>query len=56
MQLLHNLIHMNCLDNVAGSIISKFADDTIIGKLVKSDLDGIDLKADLDWMNKWTNS
>ena len=49
------LIYINDLDSGISSDVSKFADDTKIGKLIRSDSDVIDLQADLDKMSEWTN-
>ena len=49
------LIYINDLDNGISSDVSKFADDTKVGRLIRSDADVIALQADLDRMKEWTD-
>ena len=49
------LIYINDLDSGISSDVSKFADDTKIGRVIKSDTDVIALQTDLDKMNEWSN-
>ena len=49
------LIYINDLDSEISSDVSKFADDTKIGRLIRSESDVIALQADLDRMKEWTN-
>ena len=48
------LIYINDLDSGISSDISKFADDTKIGRVIRSDLDVFALQTDLDRMNEWS--
>ena len=48
------LIYINDLDNVVNSDISKFADDTKIGRRINSHQDSDQLQRDLDKMHEWT--
>ena len=53
--LLGSLLFLICTNDVDGGInsdINKLADDTKIGRLIRSDSDAIALQADLDRMNK----
>ena len=43
------------MDREVSSDASKFADDTKIGRLIRSDSDVIALQEDLDRMNEWSN-
>ena len=49
------LIYINDLDSGISSDVSKFADDTKIGRVIRSDSDVIALQSDLDKMNEWSN-
>ena len=49
------LIYINDLDSGISSDVSKFADDTKIGRVIRSDTDVIALQTDLDKMNEWSN-
>ena len=46
------LIHINDLDNGISSDISKFADDSKIGRIIRSESDVKDLQGDLDRLNE----
>ena len=50
------LIYINDLDSGISSDISKFADDTKIGRVIRSDLDVFALQTDLDRMNEWSKT
>ncbi len=51
------IIYINDLDSGISSEISKFADDTKIGKVITTDQDARTLQGDLDrlydWPRKW---
>ena len=47
------LIYINDLDTGVCSDLSKFADDTKIGKIIKTEADVRTLQADLDRMSDW---
>ena len=47
------IIYINDLDNGISSDISKFADDSKIGRIIKSESDVKDLQGDLDRLNEW---
>ena len=47
------LIYINDLDSRISSDISKFTDDSKIGKIIGSQSDIKDLQGDLDWLNEW---
>ena len=47
------IIYINNLDNGISSDISKFADDSKIGRIIKSEYDVKDLQGDLDRLNEW---
>ena len=47
------IIYINDLDNGISSDISKFADDSKIGKIIRSESDVKDLQGDLDRLNEW---
>ena len=49
------LIYINDLDSGISSDVSKFADDTKIGRLIRSDSDVIALQEDLDRLNEWSS-
>ena len=49
------LIYINDLDSGISSDISKFADDTKVGRLIRTETDAIALQEDLDKMMEWTN-
>ena len=49
------LIHVNDLNSGSSSDISQFADDTKMGRIIRSNSDTIALQADLDTMNGWTD-
>ena len=49
------LIYIKDLDSGISSDVSKFADDTKIGRVIRSDSDVIALQADLDNMNEWSS-
>ncbi len=51
------IIYINDLDFGIGSEVSKFADDTKVGKVIRTDQDARELQGDLDriydWAMKW---
>ena len=47
------IIYINDLDNGISSDISKFADDSKIGRISKSESDVKDLQRNLDRLNEW---
>ena len=47
------IIYINDLDNGTSSDISKFADDSKIGRIIRSEFDVKDLQGDLDRLNEW---
>ena len=47
------IIYINDLDNGISSDINKFADDSKIGRIIKSKSDVKDLQGDLDRLNEW---
>ena len=49
------LIYIDDLDSGTSSDISKFANDTKIGRIIGSDSDAITLQVYLDRMNEWTD-
>ena len=49
------LIYINDLDSGISSDVSKFADDTKIGRKITSDHDAIALQTDLDRMSDWAD-
>ena len=46
---------MICIFELAVILVWTFADDTKIGRIIRSDSDAIALQADLDRMNEWTD-
>ena len=53
MELLLFLIYINDLDSEVSSDISKFADDSNIGRIIRSESDVKDLQGNLDRSNEW---
>ena len=49
------LIYINDLDSGVSSHLSKFADDTKIGRIIRSDEDTMALQADLEIMYEWAD-
>ena len=47
------IIYINDLDNEISSDISKFSNDSKIGRTIKSESDVKDLQGDLDRLNEW---
>ncbi len=42
------IIYINDLDTGISSEVSKFADDTKVGKVIRTDQDALELQGDLD--------
>ena len=49
------VLYINDLDSGISSYISKFADDTKIGRIIRSDSDTNALQRDLEKMNEWVD-
>lgn len=49
------IVVLHTLNSEINSDVRKYADDTEIGRLNRSDSDGITLQVDLDKMNEWTD-
>ncbi len=51
------IIYINDLDSGISSEVSKFADDTKVGKIIRTGQDARELQGDLDrlydWARKW---
>ncbi len=47
------IIYINDLDSGISSEVSKFADDTKVGRVIRTDYDASELQGDLDRLNEW---
>ncbi len=47
------IIYINDLDSGIRSEVSKFADDTKVGKVIRTDRDARELQGDLDRFHDW---